>query len=190
MDRLHEELKEPICSGETEDEEEEANDTPEHQPIEQHPHRTRSHDSLCQSDGEQSIPDNDEVASQTSDGDRLPNKNRRLRKRSSPEADQISDISDATVTQEDRGSISKSEQDMQNSEKDIDETETVQYNESMEEGSGEVEETVVQPERRVRKTSYSKMTRSPSHEDVSSRMAGELWFCFVYFSPPPDPSTG
>ena len=180
MDRLHEELKEPICSGETEDEEDEDNDTPEPQAVEQHPHRTRSHDSLCQSDGEQSIPDNDEVASQTSDGDRLPNKNRRLRKRSSPEADQISEVSsDATVTQEDRGSISKSEQDMQNSEKDIDETETIQCNESMEEGSGEVEETVVQPERRVRKTSYSKMTRSPSHEDVSSRMSGECW------SPPP-----
>ena len=114
------------------------------------------------------------MASQTSDGERLPNKNRRLRKRSAPEADQLSESSDATVTQEERRSISKSEQDMQNSEKDIDETETVQYNESIEEASGEMEDTREQPtERRTRKTSHSKMTRSPSHEDVTSRTAGE-----------------
>ncbi|XP_072015961.1 ubiquitin carboxyl-terminal hydrolase 20-like [Amphiura filiformis] len=170
MDRLHEELKEPIVAGETEEEDDE-DEASEPQQVE-HPHRTRSHDSLCQSDGEQSIPDNDEVASQTSDGERLPNKNRRLRKRAAAEADQISSSSETTVTQEERGSISKSEQDMQNSEKDIDESETVQYNESMEEGSVEVEDTREQPDRRARKSSHSKMTRSPSHEDVSTRTAG------------------
>ena len=184
MDRLHEELKEPIFTSDNEDEEDEEDEAMETRQQQQteRPRRARSHDSLCQSDdaGEQGIPDNDEVASQTSDGGdhRGLNKNRRLRKRSPPEVGrQLGDSTEGTVVQGERRSMSKYEQDLQNSEKDIDETETA------EDGQRDAEESAAsspqQPERRTRKTSHSKMSRSPSHEDVTSRTAGESWFLLL-----------
>ncbi|XP_022106308.1 ubiquitin carboxyl-terminal hydrolase 20-like [Acanthaster planci] len=195
MDRLHDELKEPLLD---QNDNPSGGDEPDAATAIERPRQARSHDSLCHSDGEYGgPPDNtsggvaSENTSLTSDEaspspPRHADKNRRSWKRRPSESDadfpQAGESGDAPVreTMARRGNASrrvrsKEDREKDAPEKDVDESETTKEpcNEAQDEDGDLEEPGGGQPEekRPYKVGSHGKIVRSPSHEEVALRVA-------------------
>ncbi|XP_071802261.1 ubiquitin carboxyl-terminal hydrolase 20-like [Asterias amurensis] len=188
MDRLHDELKEPLLdqndnpSGSEEDE--------TNSPTVERPRRVRSNDSLCQSDGEYSMQDHScENTGLTSDEASSPRlsgrpgsmdalKNRRNRKQTLSESDADVPPTESGDAQILRGSLSstkrvfsKEDREKESTEKDIDESEMMREPCNEAQDDGEEMEIQQEDKRGYKVGGHGKMARCSSHEEMALRKA-------------------
>ena len=188
MDRLHDELKEPLLDQNDNPSGSEEDDT--NSPTVERPRRVRSNDSLCQSDGEYSIQDHScENTGLTSDEASAPRlsgrpgsmdalKNRRNWKQTLSESDADVPPTESGDAQILRGSLSstkrvfsKEDREKGSTEKDIDESEMMREPCNEAQDDGEEMEIQQEDKRGYKVGGHGKMARCASHEEMALRKA-------------------